>query len=328
MPRLRNYLPTIRSLAACALLAVASAGVAWSQGYPSRPVTLIVSFEPGGSTDISARAIAQELSVVLKQPVLVENKPGAGGRIGTKIAAQAKPDGYTLLWGSGSSLTAAPVLYPDQGHVATLVPVSLGATQPFVFATSPAVGARTVADFVALTKKSPGKLNFASAGTGSSNHLLGEIFMAVTGAQLVHVPYRGAALAKDAILKGDAQLMTEVTSPLIGSLRAGQLVPLFITGEVRDPLLPAVPTAAEAGLPDLTVQGFFGLLAPAGTPPQIVQQLNHAMKEVLAAPSVLKVFDNVGFTAAYSSPEAMAARIAQGKAKYAQIVRDRQIRVE
>jgi tripartite-type tricarboxylate transporter receptor subunit TctC len=313
-------------LAAAALYVMAPG--AQAQSYPVRPITLVVSFEPGGSTDISGRAIAQELSSILKQPVVVENRPGAGGRIGTKFAALAKPDGYTLLWGSGSSLTAAPVLYPDQGHVATLLPVSLGATQPFVFAVPPAVGVKTTAEFVALAKKTPGKLNFASAGTGSSNHLLGEIFMAATGAPLVHIPYRGAALAKDALLRGDAQLMTEVTSPLLGALRAGQLQPLFVTSEVRDPLLPGVPTANEVGLPDLTVQGFFGLLAPAGTPAPIVQQLNRAMKEALASAPVLKIFDNVGFTAAYSSPEEMAARIAQGKSKYAQIVKDRQIKVE
>ncbi len=300
----------------------------WAQAYPSRPITLIVSFEPGGSTDISARAVAQELAQVLKQPVVVENRGGAGGRIGTKVAALAKPDGYTLLWGSGSSLTAAPVLYPDQAHVATLVPVSLGATQPFVFVTSPSMGVKTTAEFIALAKKTPGKLNFASAGMGSSNHLLGEIFMSVAGVQMVHVPYRGAVLAKDAVLKGDAQLMDEVTSPLIGALRAGQLTPLFITSETRDPLFPDIPTAAEVGLPDLTIQGFFGLLAPAETPPAIVAQLNRAMQEVLASAPIAKVFGNVGFTVAYSTPEQMASRIAQGKTRYAAVVKERQIRVD
>jgi tripartite-type tricarboxylate transporter receptor subunit TctC len=307
---------------------VFSTSVAWADSYPSRPITLIVSFEPGGSTDISARAIAQELSIRLKQPVVVENKGGAGGRIGTRVAALAKPDGYTLLWGSGSSLTAAPVLYANQEHVATLVPISLGATQPFVFATGPAVGASTVADFIALAKRSPGSMNFASAGTGSSNHLLGEIFMSAAGVQLVHVPYKGAALAKDGVIKGEAQLMTEVTSPLIGALRAGQLVPLFMTGSTRDAMFPQIPTAAEVGLPELTIEGFFGLLAPAGTPPEIVTQLNEAMRAVLATSSVARVFGNLGFTSAYSTPEQMAKRIAQGKATYAAIIKARQIRVE
>lgn len=318
--------------AAVAVLLAAAGAVATptlhAQTYPTRPITLIVSFGPGGSTDISARVVAQELSAHLQQPVIVENKAGAGGRIGTKLAAQAKPDGYTLLWGSGSSLTAAPALYANQEHVATLVPVSLGATQPFIFATSPSLGVKTTQDFIALAKRSPGVLNFASAGTGSSNHLLGEIFMSVTGTQLVHVPYKGAALAMDALIRGDAHLMDEVTSPLIGALRAGQLVPLFSTGEKREPMFPDIPTAAESGLPDLTIQGFFGLLAPAGTPPDIVARLNEAMRVVLSSPSVTKVFGNLGFNMAYSTPEQMAARIAEGKATYARIVKERQIRVE
>lgn len=310
------------------LAAALAAPDASADTYPTRPITLIVSFEPGGSTDISARTIAQELSLKLKQPVVVENKGGAGGRIGTKLAALAKPDGYTLLWGSGSSLTAAPVLYANQEHVATLVPVSLGATQSFVFAVGPAVGVRTTAEFIALAKRRPGTMNFASAGTGSSNHLLGEIFMSVAGVQLLHVPYKGAAMAKDAVIKGESQLMTEVTSPLIGALRAGQLLPLFTTGAARDALFPEIPTAAEVGLPELAIEGFFGLLAPGGTPPEIVAQLNEAMRSALATNSVAQVFGNLGFNAAYSTPEQMGQRIARGKATYASIVKARQIRTE
>lgn len=310
--------------AACLLGSTAARAETW----PSRPITLVVSFEPGGSTDISARAVAQALSVELKQAVVVENRAGAGGRIGTKAAALARPDGYTLLWGSGSSLTAAPAIYPNQEHVATLVPVSLGATQSFVFVTNPGLGVRTVQEFVALAKRQPGKLNFASAGMGSSNHLLGEIFLAATGAPVVHVPYKGAVMAKDAVIHGEAQLMDEVSSPLIGALRAGQLVPLFMTGERRDPAFPAIPTAAEAGLPEMTIQGFFGLLAPAGTPPEIVARLNEAMRAALASEAVAKAFGNLGFTTVYSTPGQMAARIAEGRATYDRIVKTRQIRVD
>ncbi|MDN6882477.1 tripartite tricarboxylate transporter substrate binding protein [Variovorax sp. CAN2819] len=312
-------------LAAACLL---GSNAARAETWPSRPVTLIVSFEPGGSTDISARAVAQALAVELKQPVVVENRAGAGGRIGTKVAALARPDGYTLLWGSGSSLTAAPAIYPNQEHVATLVPVSLGATQSFVFVTNPTLGVRTVQEFVTLAKREPGKLNFASAGAGSSNHLLGEIFLAATGAPVVHVPYKGAVMAKDAVIRGEAQLMDEVTSPLIGALRAGQLVPLFMTGERRDPAFPDIPTAAEAGLPEMTIQGFFGLLAPAGTPPEIVARLNGAMRAALTSEPVARTFGNLGFTTVYSTPGQMAARIAEGRATYDRIVKARQIRVD
>ena len=322
---------SIRRRAALSLLAAAcllGGTVARADAWPSRPVTLIVSFKPGGSTDISARAVAQALAVELKQPVVVENRAGAGGRIGTKAAAMARPDGYTLLWGSGSSLTAAPAIYPNQEHVATLVPVSLGATQAFVFVTNPGLGVRTVQEFVALAKREPGKLNFASAGAGSSNHLLGEIFLAATGAPVVHVPYKGAVMAKDAVIRGEAQLMDEVTSPLIGALRAGQLVPLFMTGERRDPAFPDIPTAAEAGLPEMTIQGFFGLLAPAGTSPEIVARLNAAMRAALTSEPVARTFGNLGFTTVYSTPEQMAARIAEGRATYDRIVKARQIRVD
>jgi tripartite-type tricarboxylate transporter receptor subunit TctC len=311
-----------------ALASLSAFHAARADSYPSRPVTLVVSFEPGGSTDVSARVVAQELGRILKQPVNVENRAGAGGRIGTRSAALARPDGYTLLWGSGSSLTAAPVLFNDQGHVTTLLPVSLGATQPFVFVTTPAVGAKTLAEFVTQARQRPLTMNFASAGNGSSNHLLGEIFMAATGSQLTHVPYKGSASAREALLKGDAQLMDEATSPLLPQLRTGQLVPLFVTGDTRDPLLPDVPTAQEVGLPDLVITGFFGLLAPAGTPAAVVNQLNTAMKEALSSAAVMKAFDSVGFTPAYSTPAQMAERIAQGKARYERIIRARGIRVE
>jgi len=328
MNRLHPMLSRVAVLACCILALSSLVQPANAQAYPSRPITLVVSFEPGGSTDISARAVAQELSIALGQPVIVDNKPGAGGRIGTKYAATAKADGYTLLWGSGSTLTAGPVLYPDQGHVAGLAPISLGATQPFVFVTTPATGAKTLADFVALAKLQPGALNFASAGTGSSNHLLGEIFMSAAGIQLVHVPYKGAASAKEGLLKGDAQLMDEVVSPLIGALRTNQLVPLFITSDTRDRLFPSIPTAAEVGLPDLAITGFFGLLAPGGTPHDILAKLNGAMKTALAAPAVGRAFDNLGFTAAYSTPEEMQARITQGKATYQRVVSERKIKVD
>ena len=299
-----------------------------AQPYPARPITLVVSFDPGGATDLSARVVARELTRLLGQPVNVENRAGAGGRIGTRSVAQAKPDGHTLLWGSGSNLTAAPVLFADQGHVASLVPVSLGATQAFVFVTTPATGARTVAEFVALAKRKPGALNFASAGVGSSNHLLGEIFQAATGSSFTHVPYKGSASAKEALLKGDAQLMDESIAALLPQLRAGQLVPLFVTGDVRDPLLPEVPTAREVGIPDLTITGFFGLLAPAGTPAEVVTRLNAAMKEALAAPAVKDAFAPLGFVGAASTPAELADRIAQGRARYERIVRERGIRAE
>jgi tripartite-type tricarboxylate transporter receptor subunit TctC len=291
-------------------------------------VTLVVPFEAGGSTDVSARVVAKALSEVLGQPVIVLNQPGAGGRIGTRRVATAEPDGYALLWGSGSTLAVAPVLYPDQTYLTTLVPVSLGALQPFLFVTSPETGAGSIGDLVALARQKPGVLNFASAGVGSSNHLLGEIFMSATNTRFVHVPYKGATSARDAVIRGDAQLMDEVLAPLIAQIKTGQLVPLLITSDTREPTLPNVPTAKEAGFPDLSITGFFGLVAPPKTPPDVVATLNVAMKKALASPELRKSFATMSFDVGSGSSEDLAAIIARGRERYGRIVAERNIRVE
>lgn len=296
--------------------------------YPSRPITLVVAFEAGGSTDISARLVAQELGKRLGQQVVIDNRPGAGGRIGTRRFADTAPDGYTLLWGSGSTLTVSPVLYADQQYVRSLTPVSLAVTQPFLFVTSAQFGPKSLGALVALAKEKPGQFNLASAGVGSSNHLLSEIFMAATGTTFEHVPYKGAASARDAVVKNEAQVMTEVLSPLIGSVRAGQLVPLFVTSDARHKLFPDVPTAAEIGLSDLSIVGYFALMAPANTSPAIVEKLNAVMKEALASPQLAAALDTNGFDAAHSTPSDLLRLIERGRAQYDSIVKRRNIKVE
>lgn len=309
-------------------LGLASQPAAAAGAYPNRPITIIVAFEPGGSSDISARLVAQELTGILGQQVIIENRPGAGGRPGTRRLAEAAPDGYTLLWGSGSTLTVSPVLYADQKYVDSLTPISLGVTQPFIFVASTTIGVKSVGDFVALAKKEPRKLNFASAGVGSSNHLLGEIFMASTDTQLTHVPYRGGASARDAVTKNEAQLMDEVLSPLVGAIQAHQLQPLFVTGATRHPLFPDVPTASEVGLPDLAIVGFFALLGPARLPPDVVGVLNAAMKKALDSKELRASLDLRGFDAAYSAPEDLARLIEKGRKQYGDIVARRNIKID
>jgi tripartite-type tricarboxylate transporter receptor subunit TctC len=296
--------------------------------FPERPINLVVPFEAGGSTDVSARVVAKALAEVLGQPVVVQNQPGAGGRIGTRRVATAEPDGYTLLWGSGSTLAVAPVLYPDQTYLTGLVPVGLGALQPFLFVTSPETGAKTIGELVALARRKPDALNFASAGVGSSNHLLGEIFMSATATKFTHVPYKGATSARDAVIRGDAQLMDEVLAPLLAQIKAGQLVPLLITSQTRDPSLPDVPTAAEAGLPDLAITGFFGLMAPSKTSPDVVATLNAALKKALTSAELRKSFDAMSFDVGNGSADDLAAIIARGRERYSRIVAERNIRVE
>jgi tripartite-type tricarboxylate transporter receptor subunit TctC len=296
--------------------------------FPERPINLVVPFEAGGSTDVSARVVAKALAEVLGQPVVVQNQPGAGGRIGTRRVATAEPDGYTLLWGSGSTLAVAPVLYPDQTYLTGLVPVGLGALQPFLFVTSAETGAKTIGELVALARRKPDALNFASAGVGSSNHLLGEIFMSATATKFTHVPYKGATSARDAVIRGDAQLMDEVLAPLLAQIKAGQLVPLLITSQTRDPSLPDVPTAAEAGLPDLAITGFFGLMAPPKTSPDVVATLNAALKKALASAELRKSFDAMSFDVGNGSADDLAAIISRGRERYSRIVAERNIRVE
>jgi tripartite-type tricarboxylate transporter receptor subunit TctC len=296
--------------------------------FPERPINLVVPFEAGGSTDVSARVVAKALAEVLGQPVVVQNQPGAGGRIGTRRVATAEPDGYTLLWGSGSTLAVAPVLYPDQTYLTGLVPVGLGALQPFLFVTSPETGAKTIGELVALARRKPDALNVASAGVGSSNHLLGEIFMSATATKFTHVPYKGATSARDAVIRGDAQLMDEVLAPLLAQIKAGQLVPLLITSQTRDPSLPNVPTAAEAGLPDLAITGFFGLMTPPTTSPDVVATLNAALKKALASVELRKSFDAMSFDVGNGSADDLAAIISRGRERYSRIVAERNIRVE
>ncbi|MBX3499684.1 MAG: tripartite tricarboxylate transporter substrate binding protein [Alphaproteobacteria bacterium] len=319
-------MPILRALAV--LLALALSAPALAAPYPDRPVTIVIPFEAGGSTDVSARVVAKALSDVLRQPVVVLNQPGAGGRIGTRRVASAEPDGYTLLWGSGSTLAVAPILYPGQDYLRSLVPVSVGALQPFIFVTSPATGARSIEELVALARRKPDALNFASAGAGSSNHLLGEIFMSATTTRFVHVPYKGATSARDAVIRGDAQLMNEVLAPLLAQVRTGQLVPLLITSATRDPGQPDVPTTAEAGLADLAITGFFGLMAPPGTPTDVVATLNAAMRKALASDALRKSFDAMSFEVGSGSAEDLAAIIARGRARYGRIVLERGIRVD
>lgn len=322
-------MPARRTLLALALLSPLCSVVS-AQSFPARPITIVVGSTAGSATDGLARAVAAEVGKETGQSVIIENRAGAFGSIAAQYVARSQPDGYTVFMTTNTTQSANPHLLKKLSYdpLKDFAPVALLAKGPLLLVVNPKLGVNSIAELVALAKRQPGKLNFASAGMGSSNHLLGEIFLATTGAPVVHVPYKGAVMAKDAVIRGEAQLMDEVSSPLIGALRAGQLVPLFMTGDRRDPAFPDIPTAAEAGLPEMNIQGFFGLLAPAGTPPEIVTRLNEAMRAALASAPVAKAFGNLGFTTAYSTPEQMATRIAEGRATYARIVRERQIHVD
>lgn len=317
------------------LLAVllATAGTltnAHAQKYPERPVTLVIPFPPGASTDAFGRLIAQRMALDLKQQVVVVNRDGAAGVIGTNYVARSAPDGYTLLWGTSSGLAIMPALkrklpYEPQRDFA---PISLGAKVSWVLVVHPSVPADNVKALVALAKKHPGKLNFASAGTGGAPHLAGELFKVTTGIDVVHIPYRGTALFAVDLVAG--QVDYGFASPLTTQpfTRTGRLKALAVTSAKRLSLYPEVPTMAEAGYPDFELTQWYAMLAPAGTPAGIIATLNAAVRSALTDPKVIKRLANDGGTPAPTTPEGLAEFIRNDTAAYARIAAKAGIKTE
>jgi tripartite-type tricarboxylate transporter receptor subunit TctC len=252
------------------------APLALAQAYPSKPLHLIVPFPPGGPTDIVGRLVAQKLSEGLGQPVVVENRAGAGGTVGSAAAAKAPADGYTLLYGSTSTLAIAPSLYRDLAYDprTAFAPISLVSRGPILVAVNASVPARTLKEFIDLAKKAPGKLSYGSAGSGTPPHLAGELFKTVAEVDLLHVPYKGGAPAINDLVGGQVQAIFEGQVALLPHLKSGRVRALAITGDKRDPALPDVPTAGEAGLPKYDAHFWSGLVAPAGTPAEAIGRLN------------------------------------------------------
>src|SRR5260221_8254846 len=260
---------------AFALLALLLCTAAQAQdAYPSKPLRLILPFPPGGGTDILGRLVAERLAARLGQPVVTDNRGGAGGNVGAEAAARAAPDGYTLLF-AATTLAISPSLYAKLNYdLKDLAPISLVATVPNVMITHPSVPARTLQEFIALARAKPGELNFGSGGNGTSNHLGGELFNMVAGVKLVHIPYKGVNLAMNDAMAGNVQLVLIGITAAAPQIKAGRLRALAVLAPQRSAALPDVPTAAASGLPDLDVTTWYGLLAPAGTPRPIIARLN------------------------------------------------------
>src|SRR5438034_5972010 len=256
-----------RALAA-ALLVVAAPVALGQVAYPTKPVRLVVPFPAGGTTDLLARAAAQKLSEAWGQQVIVDNRPGAAGNIGAELVAKAAPDGYTLLMGTVGTHAINASLYAKMpyDHVKDFAPVILVAGVPNVLVVNPSLPVHSVQELIAYAKANPGKLNFASSGSGTSIHLSGELFKVMTGVQMTHVPYKGSAPALQDLLGGQVQLMFDNLPPSLPQIKAGRLRALAVTSATRAPALPDVPTVAEAGLPGFEASSWFGVLAPAGTP--------------------------------------------------------------
>jgi tripartite-type tricarboxylate transporter receptor subunit TctC len=313
-------------LAAGAAALPAKSGFSSAQAYPSRPVRIIVGYAAGGAQDIVARLIGQSLSARLGQPFVVENRPGAGGNIASELVVKAAPDGYTLLLLNTPDAINA-TLYDNLNFniLRDIAPVADVAHMPGVMVMNPALPPRTVREFIAYTKSNPGKVNMASAGVGSSGHLAGELFKMMTGADMVHVPYRGGAPALADLLGGQVQVFFGVVASSIGHIRAGRLRALAVTTATRSPALPDVPALAES-VPGYEASGWSGIAAPRDTPRDIVDTLNKAINAALADPRTTAQLVALGGTLAPGSPADFASFVAHETEKWRDVVRSANVK--
>jgi len=315
---------TIRAILAAtfASLAMATSGLALAQGWPSRPIRYIVPFPPAGATDITARITADRITGPLGQPVIVENRPGAAGNVGTAMVAKAAPDGYTIL-----QLTVAQsisqTLYTklDYNLERDLEPVALIAMVPNVMEVNPSVPAHTVQEFIALAKSKPGQIFFASSGSGTSIHMSAEMFKMMTGVDIIHVPYKGSGPALTDLVGGQVSVMWDNLPSSISFIKSGKLRALAVTSATRFPELPDVPTMQEAGVPGFEATAWFGIVAPKGTPKEIITRINSEVNRALETPEVKEKMLRQGAVATPRTPEQFGEFIRNEVAKWAKVVK-------
>ncbi len=322
-------------LVACLLLGVASiampdAAHAQANSFPSKPIRVIVPFAPGGNVDVTARVVSTAMSKALNQSVVVENRTGAGGKIGAEIAMKSPADGYTLMMGSNSSLSVAPSLYRDWPYdpQTGIAPVSFLAAVPFVLVTHPGLGVNNIGALIELAKRKPGSLSMASAGNGTSNHLVGELFQVLTGTQMLHVPYKGAGPALQDVVAGRVDVLFDQVSSSSAFIAQGRVLALAVSSAERWKSLPAVPTFAASGLNDFVITNFTGLVAPAGTPADIISTLQRAAVQALQDEAVKKSFETMGVEAVGSTPEAFGQLIREDLGRWSRVVREKGIRLD
>ena len=291
--------------------------------YPNKPIRLIIGFPPGGSTDIVGRIVAQKLGERLGQTIVVENKAGAGGTIGTELAAKAAPDGYTLTIGTTSTHAVAAGAYAKLPYdpVKGFSPISLVATTPYLLVVNPKVPANTLAELVALAKSQPGKLNYASAGNGSTTHLAMEMLNDVAGMDVVHVPYKGNAQADLAILANEVQVLFGSMPALLQNAKADKVRPLAVGTLKRSSALPNVPTVAESGYPGFEAALWLGVLAPAGTPKPIIERLNKELVSIVATPDFKMLMEKNGAEPVSNSPDQFSGMIRSEVDRYGKVVK-------
>lgn len=320
-----------RLLAAAAMLVLASSGGAFAQtAWPDKPIRIVVGFAPGGFTDVLARLLGQKLSERLGQPVVVDNKPGAAGTLGADIVAKAKPDGYTLLLAHSNSNSVAPALYPKLPYdvVKDFTPIIPVANTPLLLTVHPNLPAKNVKEFVALAKSKPGALSFASSGGGSAQHLAAERFQLATGTHMTHIPYKGSGQAIVDLLSGQVDLNFESPPNVMTHAKAGKLRLLAITSNKRSPLLPDVPTMAEAGVKNAEMLQWFAVMGPAKMPADITRRLNTEIAAILKQPDVVEKIASQGGEIMGGTPEEFARFIATDSAAFAKLVKEARITLE
>jgi tripartite-type tricarboxylate transporter receptor subunit TctC len=314
---------------AALLVAPAGGALAQAQAYPSKPIRVIVPFPPGGSTDFLARIVGQKLTAAWGQQVIIDNRPGAGGTVGAAEAARAAPDGYTLLMGAVHHEIATSVYaklpYDFQKDFA---PITTVAIVPNVLVVNPSIPVHSVKELIAYAKANPGKLTYGSAGMGTAHHLIGEQFNLQAGVDILHVPYKGSAPAVADLIAGQVSLMYDTVSSCLPHIKAGKLRPLGVATAKRSASLPDVPTIAEAALPGFEVTTWFGFVAPAKTPAEIITKLNTEIVKILNMPDVRERLLAAGSEPVGNTPEQMAAQIARETAAFAKIVKQAKLVVE
>jgi tripartite-type tricarboxylate transporter receptor subunit TctC len=301
-----------------------------AQSWPARTITLIVPYPPGGGVDALARIVAEKLTIALKQSVVVDNRAGAGGNLGTRAVAKAEPDGYTLLLGHTGTISINPSLYANAGYDPRkdFSPIGLIASMPVALIAHPSFPAKTVADVIAIAKKDPGKLNFGTSAIGTGGYLTAEYFRAAAGLDMTIVPYRGTAPLMNDLIGGHVPVSFGVLPPAMGNIQSGGLRAIAVTGTKRFSLLPDVPTAAESGLPGFDSVLHYGLLAPAGTPRAIVDRLNKELRTLVDNDAVKQKIQAEGGDAMFSSPDEYAKDIDQEERKWSALIKKLNLKVE
>lgn len=318
----------LKSMGLCAASSLPGLALAQDK-YPSRPVTLIVPQPAGGDADAFCRTLQPRMQEVLGQPLVIENRGGAGGNIGTALGAKAQPDGYTITFVNQGTMALNPHLYPSTGYsLEQFEPVSHLASVDLVICAHPAVPAKNLKEFLELARREPGKFNYATAGNGSANHMAGELLAAMAKVELVHIPYRGGAPAINGALAGDTQTVVAFPLAALPHIQAGKLKALAVTGSKRSAALPDVPTVAESGVAGYEFSSWFGFVVPRGTPAEIINRINSAALAALKMPNVIERLQSGMTKPVGSTPQAFAQLIAQENSRWGKLIKQYNIKAD